>query len=50
MSLVKTLQIVKNMQNVAENYNGDVNEAGIQTAKTFSWQNTAREIIKCLKN
>ena len=41
--------LVKNMQNVAENYNGDVNEAGIQTAKTFSWQNTAREIIKCLK-
>ena len=28
---------------------GTVNQAGIETAKTFSWQNTAREIIKCLK-
>jgi glycosyltransferase involved in cell wall biosynthesis len=26
-----------------------LNEAGIETAKKFSWQNTAREIIKCLK-
>jgi len=26
------------------------NEEGIKTAKKFSWQNTAREIIKCLKN
>ena len=28
---------------------GTVNQVGIETAKTFSWQNTAREIIKCLK-
>lgn len=26
------------------------NEAGIETAKRFSWQNTAREIIKCLQS
>tara|TARA_B100001121_G_scaffold307140_1_gene328013 strand:- start:179 stop:1228 length:1050 start_codon:yes stop_codon:yes gene_type:complete len=29
---------------------GTVNLAGIETAKRFSWQNTAREIIKCLQN
>lgn len=29
---------------------GTVNLAGVETAKKFSWQNTAREIIKCLKN
>jgi hypothetical protein len=28
---------------------GTVNLEGIKTAKTFSWQNTAREMIKCLK-
>ena len=28
---------------------GTVNQAGIETARRFSWQNTAREIIKCLK-
>jgi glycosyltransferase involved in cell wall biosynthesis len=26
-----------------------LNTAGIETARKFSWQNTAREIIKCLK-
>jgi glycosyltransferase involved in cell wall biosynthesis len=26
------------------------NETGIETAKRFSWQNTAREIIKCLQS
>jgi hypothetical protein len=26
------------------------NEAGIETARKFSWQNTAREMIKCLEN
>jgi hypothetical protein len=29
---------------------GTVNLAGIETAKRFSWQNTAREMIRCLKN
>ena len=29
---------------------GTVNLAGIETAKKFSWQNTAREMIRCLKN
>ncbi len=29
---------------------GTVNLAGIETAKKFSWQNTAREIVKCLQN
>ena len=33
----------------AEMYKGEQNISGIETAKTFSWQNTAREIIKCLK-
>ena len=28
---------------------GSVNNAGIETAKRFSWQNTAREMVKCLK-
>lgn len=42
--------LVKNMKNIAKNHKGEINEAGVQTAKTFSWQNTAREIIKCLKN
>ena len=28
---------------------GTVNLEGIKTAKAFSWQNTAREMIKCLK-
>jgi glycosyltransferase involved in cell wall biosynthesis len=28
---------------------GTVNLAGIETAKRFSWQNTAREMIRCLK-
>jgi len=32
------------------NWNTYINEAGIETARKFSWQNTAREIIKCLKN
>ena len=32
------------------NKKGTVNNAGIETAKRFSWQNTAREIIKCLKS
>lgn len=27
-----------------------INEAGIETARKFSWQNTAREMIKCLEN
>ena len=42
--------LVQNMKDIASKGNKEVNEAGIQTAKTFSWQNTAREIIKCLKN
>jgi glycosyltransferase involved in cell wall biosynthesis len=32
------------------NKRGTVNQAGIETARKFSWQNTAREIIKCLQN
>jgi len=41
--------LVQNMKNIASKGNGEVNEAGIRTAKTFSWHNTAREIIKCLE-
>jgi glycosyltransferase involved in cell wall biosynthesis len=42
--------LVQNMKNIASKGNVEVNEVGIRTAKTFSWQNTAREIIKCLKH
>ena len=37
------------MQRFIKLSKGNVNKAGIETAKKFSWQNTAREIIKCLK-
>jgi len=42
--------LTQEMNLFAETYKGQQNTAGIETAKTFSWQNTAREIIKCLKN
>ncbi len=32
------------------NKKGTVNQTGIETAKKFSWQNTAREMIKCLQD
>ena len=36
------------MQSFIENKRGTLNEAGIETAKQFSWKNTARKIIdKC---
>jgi len=34
------------MQNFILNKRGTANEAGIETAKQFSWSNTAREILK----
>jgi glycosyltransferase involved in cell wall biosynthesis len=42
--------LVRNMKNIAKNNKGEVNTSGIETAKKFSWQNTAREIIKCLQS
>lgn len=36
------------MQSFAEHYTGCINEAGVETAQRFSWQNTARQIIKGL--
>jgi glycosyltransferase involved in cell wall biosynthesis len=41
--------LTQEMKLFAETCKGRQNTAGIETAKTFSWQNTAREIIKCLK-
>jgi len=41
--------LTQEMNLFAETYNGQQNIAGIETAKKFSWQNTAREIIKCLE-
>jgi glycosyltransferase involved in cell wall biosynthesis len=42
--------LTQEMNLFAETYKGQQNTAGIETARKFSWQNTAREIIKCLKN
>ena len=41
--------LAKLMQRFIKLSKGKVNLAGIETAKKFSWQNTAREIIKCLQ-
>jgi glycosyltransferase involved in cell wall biosynthesis len=41
--------LTQEMNLFAETYKGQQNIAGIETAKKFSWQNTAREIIKCLE-
>ena len=42
--------LAKLMQRFIKLSKGKVNLTGIQTAKKFSWQNTAREMIKCLKS
>ena len=41
--------LTKLMQRFIKLSKGKVNQTGIETAKKFSWQNTAREIIKCLQ-
>jgi glycosyltransferase involved in cell wall biosynthesis len=41
--------LTQEMNLFAETYKGQQNTAGIETARKFSWQNTAREMIKCLK-
>jgi glycosyltransferase involved in cell wall biosynthesis len=41
--------LTQEMNLFAETYKGQQNTYGIETARKFSWQNTAREIIKCLK-
>ena len=41
--------LTQEMNLFAETYKGQQNTAGIETARKFSWQNTAKEIIKCLK-
>ncbi len=41
--------LAKLMQRFIKLSKGRVNLEGIETAKAFSWQNTAREMIKCLK-
>jgi len=42
--------LTEEMNLFAETYKGQQNTHGIETARKFSWQNTAREIIKCLKS
>jgi glycosyltransferase involved in cell wall biosynthesis len=42
--------LAKLMQRFIKLSKGKVNLAGIETAKKFSWQNSAKEIIKCLQN
>jgi glycosyltransferase involved in cell wall biosynthesis len=42
--------LTQEMNLFAETFKGQQNTSGIETAKKFSWQNTAREIIKCLQN
>ena len=42
--------LTKLMQRFIKLSKGKVNLEGIETAKKFSWQNTAREMIRCLKN
>ena len=42
--------LIKLMQRFIKLSKGKVNKAGIKTAKKFSWENTAREMIKCLKS
>ena len=41
--------LTKLMQRFIKLSKGKVNLAGIETAKKFSWQNTAREMVKCLQ-
>lgn len=41
--------LAQEMSLFAETYKGEQNINGIETAKKFSWQNTAKEIVKCLK-
>jgi len=49
LGLIEVNLLTKEMNLFAKTYKGQQNTAGIETAKTFSWQNTAKEIIKCLK-
>ena len=42
--------LTKLMQRFIKLSKGKVNLEGIETAKKFSWQNTAKEMVKCLKN
>jgi glycosyltransferase involved in cell wall biosynthesis len=37
------------MQSFAEHYTGCINDAGVETAQRFSWQNTAKRIIGGLR-
>jgi glycosyltransferase involved in cell wall biosynthesis len=42
--------LTQEMNLFAETYKGQQNTAGVETARKFSWQNTAKEIVKCLTN
>jgi len=41
--------LTQEMNLFAETYKGQQNTYGIETARKFSWQNTAKEMVKCLK-
>jgi glycosyltransferase involved in cell wall biosynthesis len=41
--------LVRNMKNIASKYNGERNEAGIETAKQFTWEKTASDILKSIQ-
>lgn len=41
--------LVRNMKNFVKNYKSEVNSAGVETSKSFSWENTANEILKNLQ-
>jgi len=34
------------MEEFAESYRGETNEAGIETAKQFNWKNTSNKILE----
>ena len=41
--------LVRNMKNIASKYNGEQNEAGIDTARQFTWEKTASDILKSIQ-
>jgi len=41
--------LVRNMKNIASKYNGEQNEAGIETARQFTWEKTASDILKSIQ-
>ena len=40
--------LARNMKHFAKNYKNDINSAGIETSKKFTWENTANEILESI--